>query len=228
MPSGISPRENSLPTCRRYQRDEPVVARPHRLLYSFRKFAKRHRAVFATVAATMTVLLITSALTSWLAVRATRASRLAQSVSTFLQNDLLTQSTHGLPLQATLDHAAEKVGERFADEPLVEASIRDILGTVYDSIGAVREAQSQFEQVVVAYDRQYGARDGRTLTAMAKVVTSLAKQQRYDEAERLARRALHHCSEGVGPKNVERVADDEPRVIPIRARQDRRESRGAR
>ena len=101
--------------------------------------------------------------------------RLAQSVATFLQNDLLAQSTFGLPLQTALDRAAEKVGERFAHEPLVEASVRDILGTVYDSIGAASEAQPQFEQALAIYQEQYGIRDRRTLAAMAKIVATAEK-----------------------------------------------------
>jgi serine/threonine protein kinase len=187
----------------RYLRDEPVVARPRRLLYSFGKFTKRHRMVFATGAAIITVLLITSALTSWLAVRATRASQLAQSVTTFLQNDLLAQSDPGLPLQTTLDRAAEKVGERFANEPLVEASIRSILGTIYDSVDATNRSRSQFEQALAIYDEQYGIKDRRTLAAMAKVVASAAKQGQYDEAERLGMRALHHCQKVLGDNDVE-------------------------
>jgi serine/threonine protein kinase len=190
----------------RFLRDEPVVARPRRLLYSFRKFTKRHRIVFAAGAAIIIVLLITSALTSWVAVRATRANRLAQSVATFLQNDLLAQSTFGLPLQTALDRAAEKVGERFAHEPLVEASVRDILGTVYDSIGAASEAQPQFEQALAIYQEQYGIRDRRTLAAMAKIVATAAEQAQYDEAERLGMRALRHCRETLGDDNFETLA----------------------
>jgi eukaryotic-like serine/threonine-protein kinase len=190
----------------RYLRDEPVVARPRRLLYSFAKFTKRHRMVFVTGAAIITALLITSALSSWVAVRATRANRLAQSVATFLQNDLLAQSTFGLPLQSALDRAAEKVGERFAHEPLVEAPIRDILGTVYDSIGAASEAQPQFEKALAIYYEQYGIKDRRTLAAMAKVAAAAAKQAHYDEAERMGMRALRHCREILGHDNFETLA----------------------
>jgi len=187
----------------RYLRDEPVVARPRRLLYSFNKFAKRHRIVFATGAAVIAALLTTSVLTSWLAVRATRASLLAQSVATFLEKDVLVQSAAGVPLRTLLDRGAEKVGARFANEPLVEAAIRSSLGTIYDSIDADREAQSQFEQALAIYDKEYGARDVRTLAAMAKVATSLVKQQRYSEAERVTLRALEHSEKVLGAKDVE-------------------------
>jgi serine/threonine protein kinase len=187
----------------RYLRDEPVVARPRRLLYSFSKFAKRHRMVFATGAAIISVLLVTSALTSWLAVRAARASRLAESVATFLQNDLLVQDTPGLQLETILDRAAEKVGERFATEPLVEASVRSILGAAYDSIEATSRSRVQFERALALYEQAYGIKDHKTLSAMARVVTSAARQGQYDDAERLGMRALHHYRKVLGPNHAE-------------------------
>jgi serine/threonine protein kinase len=190
----------------RYLRDEPVVARPQRLLYSFSKFAKRHRMVFATGAAMISVLLITSALTSWLAVRAARASRLAESVATFLQNDLLVQDTPGLELETILDRAAGKVGERFATEPLVEASIRSILGTAYDSVDATSRSRSQFERALAIYEREYGVKNPQTLATMARLVTALAELRQYDEAERLGMRALHHYSKVLGYQHSDTLA----------------------
>jgi eukaryotic-like serine/threonine-protein kinase len=190
----------------RYLRDEPVVARPQRLFYSLRKFAKRHRTVVVTGAMVITVLLITSSLASWVAVRATRATRLAQDVALFLQNDLLVQDTPDLQLQTLLDRAATKVGERFADEPLVEASIRDILGTAYDSIDARSKSRSQLERALSIYDAEYGATHPRTLGAMIKVATSAAKQAQFDEAERLGMRALRHSRRDLDGKDVEMLA----------------------
>jgi eukaryotic-like serine/threonine-protein kinase len=187
----------------RYLRDEPVVARPRRLLYSFRKFAKRHRMVFATGAAIIAVLMVTSVLTSLLAIRAARATRLALGVATFFQSDILDQDDPDLRLETILDRAAEKVGDRFANEPLVEASIRSTLGTAYDSIDAIGRSQSQFAQALAIYDEHYGVKDRKTLTTMARLATSLAKQGQYEEAERLGMRALRHCQKILGRDHVE-------------------------
>jgi eukaryotic-like serine/threonine-protein kinase len=189
----------------RYLRDEPVVARPRRLLYSFRKFSKRHRMVFATGAAIIIVLLITSALTSWMAVRTTRASRLAQNVAAFFLDDLLGQDTPGLHLGSILDLGAKSAGERFANEPLVEASIRSFLGTAYDSVDETSSG-SQFERALAIYEEEYGIKDRRSLATMAKLVASVAKQKRYDEAERLGWRALQHCRKVLGHTDVETLA----------------------
>ena len=58
---------------RRFLRDEPIVARPPSTIYQIRKFAKRHKAVVAGVAAVFAVLVIGVIVSSWQAVRARRA-----------------------------------------------------------------------------------------------------------------------------------------------------------
>ena len=63
---------------RRYLADEPVVACPPSAAYRFRKFARRHRATFCTVAAIVAAsLLVGLASTTWQAIRATNAETLA-------------------------------------------------------------------------------------------------------------------------------------------------------
>jgi non-specific serine/threonine protein kinase/serine/threonine-protein kinase len=64
---------------RRYLRDEPIVARPASTAYQLRKFARRNKALVAGVAAVFVVLVIGVVVSSWQAVRATRAERLATS-----------------------------------------------------------------------------------------------------------------------------------------------------
>ncbi len=62
---------------RRYLRDEPIVARPPTASYQLRKFARRNRALVAGVVATLVVLVVGVVVSSWQALRATRAERLA-------------------------------------------------------------------------------------------------------------------------------------------------------
>jgi serine/threonine protein kinase len=62
----------------RYLRDEPVLARPRRILSTFARFARRHRTVFATGATIIAILLIATLIAVWLAVREARANRTSQ------------------------------------------------------------------------------------------------------------------------------------------------------
>ena len=64
---------------RRYLKDEPIVARPPSTAYQLRKFARRNRALVGGLAAVFVVLVVGVVVSSWQAVRATRAEGLATS-----------------------------------------------------------------------------------------------------------------------------------------------------
>jgi eukaryotic-like serine/threonine-protein kinase len=62
---------------RRYLADEPIAARPPSTGYQLRKFARRHRALVAGVAAVFVALAVGIVASTWQAVRADRAGRAA-------------------------------------------------------------------------------------------------------------------------------------------------------
>jgi WD40 repeat protein len=62
----------------RYLRDEPVVACPPSALYRFRKFATRNKATLVSVGLLLTLLAAATAISAFLAVRATEAEGLAE------------------------------------------------------------------------------------------------------------------------------------------------------
>ena len=76
----------------RYLQHEPVEACPPTRRYRLGKFLRRHRVEAVTAAAGLVLLVAAAAVSTWQAVRATRAERTAAAVSEFLQNDLLGQA----------------------------------------------------------------------------------------------------------------------------------------
>jgi eukaryotic-like serine/threonine-protein kinase len=62
---------------RRYLTDQPVVARPPSTTYHLQKFARRHKALVASVAAVFAVLLAGVSVSTWEAIRAGRAEAAA-------------------------------------------------------------------------------------------------------------------------------------------------------
>src|SRR6185436_2564956 len=83
---------------RRHLEHQPIEARPASTAYQLQKFARRHTALVGGVAAVMIVLAVGVVVSTWQAVRARQAERVAveaqqtaQAVSDFLQNDLLAQ-----------------------------------------------------------------------------------------------------------------------------------------
>ena len=120
----------------RYLAGDPVEAGPPSTTYRLRKFAGRHRVGLA-MAATMAALLVVGVVMStWMALRASRAEAEALAVNDFLRNDVLAQAgatTQARPdtkpdpdlkVRTALDRAAARISERFAAQPLLEASIR--------------------------------------------------------------------------------------------------------
>ena len=147
---------------RRYLEDEPITARPASASYQLQKFARRHKALVGGLAAVFVVLVAGIAASTWQAVRARRAEQTAvsaqqtaQAVNDFLQNDLLGQASPNnqagpdtkpnpdLTVRAALDRAAAKVEGKFTKQPLVEASIRQTIGTTYIDLGLYPDAEQQ-------------------------------------------------------------------------------------
>ena len=61
----------------RYLKDEPIVAQPPTASYQLRKFARRHKALVGGVAAVFVVLVAGVVVSTWLAIRASRAEHAA-------------------------------------------------------------------------------------------------------------------------------------------------------
>lgn len=210
----------------RYLRHEPVMARPPGAMYVFRKFARRHRALVATGASIVVVLLITAVLSTWLAVRALQAEQVAgraeqlarteaasrQEVIEFLRNDLLAQASprnepdRDLKLRDVLDRAAGKIDERFTEEPLIEASVREVLGATYDSLGEYAAARLHFERALAIHRQQFGEDDARTLRVMNKLIPILRNEGSYAAAESLGTRTLQQQRHLLGQSHPDTLA----------------------
>jgi hypothetical protein len=74
---------------RRFLAREPVEARPPSAWYRFGKLARRHKAALTTTTVVAAALIVGTVLSTWLAIRATRAGRIALSAEqrTFAERD---------------------------------------------------------------------------------------------------------------------------------------------
>jgi serine/threonine protein kinase len=77
----------------RYLTGLPVLARKDSVRYRTGKFVHRHKAGVAATAGVLALLVAAVIVSSWMAVRASRAEQEARAVSDFLQNDLLAQAS---------------------------------------------------------------------------------------------------------------------------------------
>jgi len=152
---------------RRFRRGLPVQARPDSFTYRAGRFWRRH---WLGVGAIVALLV---ALTSGLGLAVFQAEQLRQErdrtvrVNQFLQEILLEADPYEAGAEASvrdlLTAAGTRVGERFADAPDLEASVRLTLGRTQVNLMALDAAAANLDR---AYDLQlaeYGARDSRTL-----------------------------------------------------------------
>ena len=200
----------------RYLNDEPIIARPPSAAYQVRKFARRHRALMAGVAAVFAVLVIGVAASTAEAIRANQARQAAvkerdravaaeasaKAVNDFLQNDLLAQAgasaqarpdtkpDRDLKVRTALDRAAASIGARFEKQPLVEASIRQTIGSTYIDLGIYPEAQKQIERAVDVRRRLLGEDDPRTLASLRSLAVLYRFQGKADQAGSLMIKVL--------------------------------------
>ncbi|MHC4416860.1 MAG: tetratricopeptide repeat protein [Planctomycetota bacterium] len=201
---------------RRHLGDEPVIAGPPSAVYRLRKVVRRHKLGVTTAAAIVVVLLAGIAATSWQAVRATDAERLAEdrltetetaraaaareadiarSVNEFLNRDLLAavdprQQGRDVTMREVLDTASENIEERFEGEPIVESSILTTLGNTYVSLGHYAEAEPHLERALRLRRSELGPDHDHTLDSMSALFMLYSEQGRFKEAEALIKDVL--------------------------------------
>jgi eukaryotic-like serine/threonine-protein kinase len=131
----------------RYLNNEAVLAVPPSAAY---------RAALATACTFALVLIVATAISVQQSLRANREAAVAQTVNNFLQNNLLAQASAANQsgpsakpdpdpkVRTALDRAAERIEGKFAQQPQVEASIRDTIGQTYMDLAGVWKSRSKY------------------------------------------------------------------------------------
>ena len=187
----------------------PVTAQPDTLGYRTRKFVQRHR---ASVTATTLVVLLIAALVGFYTTRlaqerdrARREAATATQVSDFLQelfavSDPSASGGDPLSARALLDQGAARIQRDLADQPLVQARMMQIMGEVYQNLGAF-DASAPLLKRSLALRRQS---PGAAPLDIASSLNSLAilKQEigAYTTADSLFRAALAIQQDRLGPQ----------------------------
>ena len=182
----------------RFLQHEPVQAAAPSLFYKLRKFVWRNRVAVMTTAAVAAVIVIGFIVSTIMyfqakqaKTEAERSAKIAQAVNVFLNKDLLAsikpEKAQGreITVKEVLDAASEKIEGKFKDEPLIEASIRDTLGSTYLSLGKYEAAEPHLERTRDIAREQLGEEHPTTLESMNKLAVLYEAQGRYEEAEPL-------------------------------------------
>ncbi|MEY2427208.1 MAG: eukaryotic-like serine/threonine-protein kinase, partial [Verrucomicrobiota bacterium] len=186
----------------RHLDNEPVVARPPSKLYRCQKLARRNKLAFAAAAAVLVALVAGLVVATWFFMqekearrRATAAEKQAQAINRFLTEDLLFQATPEQNARekkvtmeevlnvatSNLDHNAE-----IAREPALEATLRLDIGTTYEKLGVLGEAERNLRIALKLCRSALGPKHLETLAAQHALATLLSGQRKHEESERLA------------------------------------------
>jgi tetratricopeptide (TPR) repeat protein len=88
-------------------------------------------------------------------------------------------------VRTALDRAAGRIQGKFDEQPLVEASIRQTIGTTYRDLGLYPDAQEQVERALELRRRVLGDRSGETLESATELGLLYRRSGKYKEAEAL-------------------------------------------
>jgi tetratricopeptide (TPR) repeat protein len=228
---------------RRWLDGESPRARPAGMAERVRRWARRHPAVAALSASLVVLLLVVS----WQWYEADRARRLAEAaeaeatssaaaarrsaaaadaVNHFLIVDLINSANpenalgRKITVEEVLVNAAQRLGTKFADQPTVEAAIRQALGNSFYSLGDYAWAEPLLRDALAIHCRVSGERDLETLGSQNDLAVLLYVRNRLAEAEELFTQVLAARTEILGvahPKTLESMNN----LAALRHAQDR-------
>jgi tetratricopeptide (TPR) repeat protein len=214
---------------RRHLSNEPVLARPPSAAYKFQKAFRRNKLVFAAGVSVAAALLLGIIVSTWQSVRATRAKQEAlaekanalaekanalaeksnaQAALHFIQDDVLSQASPGyqpdrdLKVRTLIDRVADRLDrEAGRPPPLVEASIRQTLGSVYTELGDYPKAVEHYERALELQRQNLGESNLDTLRSVYGLAMARWWSGNMAVAEALARQGLEVSSRVLGEKN---------------------------
>jgi serine/threonine-protein kinase len=185
----------------RYLEGRPVLAHRGSRWYRLQRFAVRHRGRAIATAVVVFSLLAGSGVALWqaAAARAERdrtAAALSESeeVTRFLTglfeaSDPFEPGSNELTAHDLLRRGGARV-EELADQPLVQARMLDVLGRVHGNLGDVDAGADYLERARDIRARELDSTSADLTSTLYSLSEARTRQQRYAEAESLARRGL--------------------------------------
>lgn len=187
---------------RRYLRQEPIVARPPSLTYRLSKYISRNKALVG--GATATILALVAGLATYIVI-AERANRSAAdaryeaskavAVNNFITNDFLTRLLNGvgshssdspLALDELVEAASARIDSMYQDDPLLEAAVRNEVGTIYYNIRSFKNAEQEFSLARQLWESGLGEDHADTLKAVNNLAQARMGAAKGREPETLA------------------------------------------
>jgi predicted Ser/Thr protein kinase/thioredoxin-like negative regulator of GroEL len=198
-----------------YLQGAPLIAGPPGTLYRLKKFVRRHKALVGGVAAVLIVSVIGTVVSVIFALdkakaleQQARALARNKAIAIFLNDDILVpfagENFKPANIREVFDAAAEKLGTRFKDYPLLEADMRFKFGSIYTfQFGDYDAALSSLNRAIEIKQREPGGNPYATINWLGLLYVEMGK---YREAEGTFRELVKSLEErheqgkgGLGP-----------------------------
>jgi serine/threonine protein kinase/tetratricopeptide (TPR) repeat protein len=209
----------------RYLADEPVEACPPSAGYKLRKFARKNRKALVTAGAFLFLLGVAALVSTWQAFRALAAAAAekeaketaqarqgeTEAVLDFVENNIFgaakPEGDGGLGRDVNLRKAVEAavpfIANRFADQPLIEARLRMMLGISFSQLGEDRIAADQCDAARSLYTRHLGPDHPDTLRSVSRLAACYTMLGRLEEALQLLEETLARQKVRPGPHHAQ-------------------------
>ncbi len=191
----------------RHLHNQPVLAGPPSVTYRLRKFAQRHRTSLAVSGVVLLSLAFALVESNRQRVRAERARDESEAVTSFL-SDMLgavdpAKMGRDVSVRQVLDQAAERIGERFPKEPLVQARLMLTMGDVYRKLGLYDQARPLLEQALALREAALGAEHLEVAMALNSIGALFLAHGDVAEAKAAYQRSLAIRERAFGPEHPE-------------------------
>lgn len=166
----------------------PVSARPNALRYRLQKFVVRHRfGVGTTVLAILVLMGFAIALVQQ-SNRTIQERDKAEHVATFLVDlfqvsDPQVVEGDTIRVRDVLERGARRIREELKTEPVVQAEMMSVIGTVYQNLGRYDQAQAFHEEALVVRRNHWGPQHLEVVESLNEVGEALLYQDQYDVAD---------------------------------------------
>jgi tetratricopeptide (TPR) repeat protein len=145
--------------------------------------------------------------------KALAAEAKTRTINEFLTQDLLTQAEPAntaaedhVTLLEVLDRAADKVGQRFADQPELESALRTTIADTYHGLASWQKAEAQWRSLLDAA-RQRDPHSAEFYGALGELAHILRHRGRSDaEVMKMAETAAEGLERTLGPDHPDTLA----------------------
>ena len=100
-----------------------------------------------------------------------------------------------------LDAGVARIDRDLEDEPLVQAALKETMGSVYRSLGLYDSAEPLLESALQTFEDAADGETGQSLPVLRALAGLRFDQGRYEESQRLAERALAETKRQLGPEH---------------------------